>query len=67
MSEEKNELAKLLHDFKSPLSSTRMGLIFMLEGRAGAINGKAQQMLKDMLGRTQKLLDKIQEFEDNHG
>lgn len=66
MDESKNELAKLLHDFKSPLSSTRMALYFILEGRIGAVNGKVERILREVLVRNEELLENIQKFERDH-
>lgn len=67
MKKDKEKLARLLHDFKAPLSSTRMGIEFILEKRAGEINEKIEKLLKDILGRTEKLIDNILAFEEKNG
>lgn len=66
MNKSKDELAKLLHDFKSPLSSTRMALYFILDGRVGSVNGKVEKILQEVLVRNEKLLENIQKFEQDH-
>lgn len=66
MDASKDELAKLLHDFKSPLSSTRMALYFILDGRVGTMNGQVEKILREVLTRNEQLLENIQKFEKEH-
>lgn len=67
MSKDKRGLSRLLHDFKSPLSSTKIAIEFILEGRAGSISKRTEELLKDIRNRTKELINNIQEFEDNNG
>lgn len=67
MNKDKEELARLLHDFKSPLSTTRLALNFIIEEKAEVLNEQIKTILQDILKRNQDLLDKITKFEKEHG
>lgn len=66
MGDSKRELARLLHDFKGPLSSTRMALNFILEGRLGEVNKEITKILQEVLAKNEQLLKNIQQFEQEH-
>ena len=67
MSSQNSKLAELLHDFKSPLSSSNMALQFIVDGRVGEVNEQTQKIIKEVIDRQRGLLDKIVEFEENNG
>ncbi|MDP3982468.1 MAG: hypothetical protein Q8Q65_00120 [bacterium] len=66
MSDQNSKLAELLHDFKSPLSSSNMALQFIVDGRSGQVDEQVRVMLQEVISRQKGLLEKIVDFEKNH-
>ena len=66
MSDQNLKLAELLHDFKSPLSSSNMALQFIVDGRSGQVDEQVKVMLQEVISRQKGLLEKIVDFEKNH-
>lgn len=67
MNEKKRTFTKLLHDFKSPLSSSNIGLNYLLDGHAGELGKKAKEILSQIQERNEKLLARIERFEKENG
>ena len=66
MSDQNLKLAELLHDFKSPLSSSNMALQFIVDGRSGQVDEQVRVILQEVISRQKGLLETIVDFEKNH-
>lgn len=66
MSKINSRFSELLHDFKSPLSSSNLALQYIAEGKVGEISHEAKNMLLEVISRQKGLLEKIIKFEKDN-